>query len=136
MLTDPEAIWSRWADISKGNPQALALFTPRRSVKKRLVAAADKVIGTYRTSDSQPVYENDWKRAKPYLARALEMDPADETVRGELRLCEGQIDRINGVSHHNAALLNEAVQKFEEAQQALPHSPDPELGLRGSMFPA
>jgi tetratricopeptide (TPR) repeat protein len=131
VLTDPEAIWSRWADISKGNPQALALFTPRRSVKKRLVAAADKVIGTYRTSDSQPVYENDWKRAKLYLARALEMDPADETVRGELRLCEGQIDRINGVSHHNAALLNEAVQKFEEAQQALPHSPDPELGLAG-----
>src|ERR1039458_8229292 len=46
-------------------------------------------------------------------------------------LCEGQIDRINGVSHHNAAVLNEAVQKFEEAQQALPGSPDPELGLAG-----
>ena len=46
--------------------------------------------------------------------------PIYETVRGELRLCEGQIDRINGVSHHNAAVLNEAVQKFEEAQQALP----------------
>ena len=87
------------------------------------------MIETYRNSESQPVYENDWKRAKLYLARALEMDPGDETVRGELRLCEGQIDRINGLSHHNAALLNEAVQKFEEAQQALPRSPDPELGL-------
>jgi hypothetical protein len=129
VLTDPDAIWSRWADISKGNAQALALFAPRHSVKKKLVAAAERVIGTYRNSDSQPVYENDWKRAKLYLARALEMDPADETVRGEMRLCEGQIDRINGLSHHNAAVLNEAVQKFEEAQQALPHSPDPELGL-------
>jgi len=131
VLTDPEAIWSRWADISKGNAQALALFAPRRSVKKKLVAAAERVIGTYRSSDSQPVYESDWKRAKLYLARVLEMDPGDETVRGELRLCEGQIDRINGVSHHNAAMLNEAVQKFEEAQQALPRSPDPELGLAG-----
>jgi len=129
VMTDPEAIWSRWADISKGNAQALALYSPRRSVKKKLVAAAERVIETYRNSDSQPVYENDWKRAKLYLARALEMDPADETVRGELRLCEGQIDRINGLSHRNAAVLNEAVQKFEEAQQALPHSPDPELGL-------
>jgi serine/threonine protein kinase len=129
VLTDPEAIWSRWADISKGNAQALALFAPRRSVKKKLAAAAERVIETYRNSDSQPVYENDWKRAKSFLARALEIDPGDETVRGELRLCEGQIDRINGVSHHNAAVLNEAVQKFEEAQQALPRSPDPELGL-------
>ncbi len=28
-------------------------------------------------------------------------------------------------------MLNEAVQKFEEAEVALPHSPDPELGLAG-----
>ena len=131
LLTDPDAIWSRWADTSKGNPQALALFAPRRSVKKKLVAAAERVIETYRNSDTQPVYENDWKRARLYLSRALEMDPADETVRGEMRLCEGQIDRINGISHHNAAVLNEAVQKFEEAEQALPRSPDPELGLAG-----
>ena len=26
VVTDPEAIWNRWADISKGNPQSLALF--------------------------------------------------------------------------------------------------------------
>ncbi|MGA2737000.1 MAG: protein kinase [Bryobacteraceae bacterium] len=131
VLTDPDAIWTRWADISKGNAQALALFGPRHSVKKKLAAAAERVIGTYRNSDTQPVYEKDWERAKLYLARALEIDPGDETVRGELRLCEGQIDRINGVSHHNAAILNEAVEKFEEAEQALPRSPDPELGLAG-----
>ncbi len=129
VMTDPEAIWSRWASVSKGNAASLTLFTPRRSVKRKLVAAANRVIETSRNSDTQPVYENDWKRARLYLARALELDPGDETVRGELRLCEGQIDRINGLSHHNAAVLNEAVQKFEEAEQALPHSPDPELGL-------
>ena len=129
VLTDPDAIWNRWADISKGNAQSLALFGPRHSVKKRLVAAADQVIETYRDSDTQPVYENDWKRARLYLARALELDPGDENVRGKLRLCEGQIDRINGITHHNAALLNEAVLKFQEAEQSLPHSPDPELGL-------
>ncbi len=129
VLSDPDAIWSRWAEVSKGNPQSWALFGPRHSVKKRLVAAADHVIEMYRASDPQPVYENDWKHARQDLARALEIDPGDETVRGELRLCEGQIDRINGLTHHNAAVLNEAVQKFEEAEQALPRSPDPQLGL-------
>jgi len=127
--TDPDEIWKRWADISRGNATSLALFGPRHSVKKRLVAAANQVIETSRNGDTPPVYENDWKRAHTYLARALELDPGDETVRGELRLCEGQIDRINGTTHHNSAILNEAVQKFEEAEHALPHSPDPELGL-------
>jgi len=127
--TDPDAIWTRWADMSKRNPQSLSLFGPRRAVKKKMVEAADRVIETYRNGDAQPVYENDWKRARLYLAHALELDPGDETVRGKLRLCEGQIDRINGISHRNVAMLNEAVQKFEEAEQAMPRSPDPELGM-------
>jgi len=63
------------------------------------------------------------------LAHALELDPGDETIRGKLRLVEGHIDRINGGAHHNAATLNEAVEKFNEAQQLLPQSPDPQLGL-------
>jgi len=129
LVNDVDAVWNRWAELSKGNPQSLALFGARRSVKRKLVAAADHVIETYRMSDAQPVYEKDWSRARLYLARALELDPTDESVRGKLRLCEAHIDRINGTSHRNAAILNEAVQKFEEAEQELPHSPDPELGL-------
>ena len=129
VVTDTDAIWDRWAQISKGNAQALSLFGPRHSVKKKLVEAADRIIETYRNSDSQPVYEKDWARARLYLAHALELDPGDDAVRGKMRVCEGHIDRINGLLHHNTAQLNEAVQKFEEAQQALPHSPDPQLGL-------
>ena len=127
--TDPDAIWTQWTNISQQNPTALTLFGPRRTVEKRLVAAANRVIETSRNGDNPPVYEADWKRARTYLAHALELDPGNETVRGELRLCEGQIDRINGTQHHDAALLNEAVEKFEDAEHALPHSPDPELGL-------
>src|SRR5581483_12340704 len=121
VIPDPDVIWNRWADVSRGgNAQALALFGPRHAVEKRLVAAADHVIETYRASDSVPVYENDWKRARTLLARDLELNPGDETVRGKLRLCEAHIDRINGQTHRNAALLNEAVEKFEEAQRLMP----------------
>src|SRR5580700_9568486 len=48
LLTDPDAIWTRWADMSKGKAQSLALFAPRRSVKKKLESAAERVIETYR----------------------------------------------------------------------------------------
>ena len=68
---------------------------------------------------------NSLRRGAPH---ALELDPADDSVRGKMRLCEGQIDRINGLSHHNTALLNEAVEKFEEAQQLLPKSPSHRRG--------
>jgi tetratricopeptide (TPR) repeat protein len=63
------------------------------------------------------------------LLHALSADPDDKAAHGKLRVCEGHIARINGSSHHSAAELNEAVVKFAEAQQLLPQSPDPPLGM-------
>jgi tetratricopeptide (TPR) repeat protein len=97
-------------------------------VKQKFVAAADHVIDTYRNSDAQTVYEKEWDRARIMAARALAMDP-DDSARGKLRLCEGHLARINGTSHASAAELNDAVQKFTEAQRLLPNLPDPALGL-------
>jgi tetratricopeptide (TPR) repeat protein len=61
-------------------------------------------------------------------AHALAVDP-DDAVRGKLRLSEGQISRINGISHRSVKELNAAVEQFTEAQRLMPNSPDPELGL-------
>ena len=126
-LTDLDKIWSRWTELSAPNPSSFLLHGPRKVVKQRLLAAADHVIDTYRTSE-QPVYEKDWERARTMAARALEVDP-DDAARGRLRIAEGQIARINGTSHRNPAELQLAVEKFNEAQRLLPRSPDPELGL-------
>ena len=128
-ITDPDEIWKQWSAISKDHSSSVFLYGARHDVKQKVVSAADHVISTYRTGDTQPVFENQWERARSYLADALTMDPGDNSVRGKLRLCEGHIARINGTMHHNAAQLNDAAAKFIEAQQLMPKSPDPQLGL-------
>jgi tetratricopeptide (TPR) repeat protein len=126
-VTDPDQIWTKWTELSKGNASSLVLYGPRKVVKQKLMAAADHVIDTYRTSDA-PISEKDWERARAMAARALAVDP-DETVRGKLRIAEGHLARINGTAHRKPEELNLAVEKFTDAHRMLPRSPDPELGL-------
>ncbi|MGO9258774.1 MAG: serine/threonine-protein kinase [Bryobacteraceae bacterium] len=125
-VTDPDAIWNKWTELSQGHPSSVLLSGARKDVKQRLVEAADRVIESYRTTDT--VKEADWKTAHDQLARALSLEP-DEKVRGKIRLCDGQIARINGMAHGDPLLLNLAVAKFNEAAHLMPDSPDPELGL-------
>jgi tetratricopeptide (TPR) repeat protein len=127
-LTDPAGIWTKWTELSKGNPSSFLLRGPRNIVKQKLVAVADHVIDTYRNSDGQPVYEKDWERARTMAAHALAVEP-DETVRGKLRLSEGHISRINAGAHRSLPEYNAAVDEFNEAQRLMPKSPDPQLGL-------
>jgi tetratricopeptide (TPR) repeat protein len=128
-LTDPSQIWTRWAELSKDNPTSFFLRGPRAVVREKFIAAADHIIDTYRNSDAQPVYEIGWQRAHTMLLHALSTEPDDKAVHGKLRLCEGHVSRIEGAAHGSAAELNDALQEFQEAQQSLPQSPDPALGL-------
>ncbi|PWU07614.1 MAG: hypothetical protein C5B51_09770 [Terriglobia bacterium] len=125
-ITDPDQIWNKWTELSKGNSSSLLLGGSRKLVKRRLLAAADHVISEYRNGDI--VYEKDWMRARTMAARALAVDP-DDAARGKLRIAEGHLARINATAHPSLAEYNLAVEKFTEAQQLLPKSPDPELGL-------
>ena len=128
-ITDPNQIWDRWAELSQDHPASLFLKGPRHVVEQKFVAAADHVIDTYRNNEAQTVYEADWQRARTMLLHALSADPDDRMAHGKLRLAEGHLARINGTSHKSAAELNDAVEKFTEAQQFMPQSPDPALGL-------
>jgi tetratricopeptide (TPR) repeat protein/predicted Ser/Thr protein kinase len=125
-ITDPNEVWQKWTELSRSNPSSFLLRGPRKLVKQKLVAAVDHVIDTYRNSDT--VYEKQWAYARDMAARALAVDP-DDTVRGKLRLAEGHLARINGTVHRDAANLNLAVEKFNEARRLMPRSPDPLLGL-------
>ena len=127
-LTDPDQIWTKWTELSKSDPSSYALRGIRGVVDRRFLDAANTVIARYR-NDTQAVYEKDWERAQTLLSHALAVNPDDETARGEYRLCEGQIARVEGLRHHDAAQLTLSAEKFNQAQQLLPQSPDPQLGL-------
>ncbi|HUP02909.1 MAG TPA: serine/threonine-protein kinase [Bryobacteraceae bacterium] len=126
-LSDLNQIWKQWTELSDGHSSSWLLRGPRNVVKQKFLEAAERVIASYR-NDAQPLYEADWRRARLYLSRALEVSP-DNTTRGDLRLCDGHLARINGTAHKNPAELDEAVEDFNEAQALLPRSPDPQLGL-------
>jgi tetratricopeptide (TPR) repeat protein/predicted Ser/Thr protein kinase len=126
-VTDLGRIWDRWTELSEGHSSSWLLRGPRSVVKQKFVEAAERVIATYR-NDAQQLYEADWRRARTWLSHALAAEPDGQT-RGELRLCDGHIARINGTAHRSPAELDEAIQDFNEAQSLLPRSPDPELGL-------
>ncbi|HXB69556.1 MAG TPA: protein kinase [Candidatus Acidoferrales bacterium] len=127
-VTDPAEIWTKWTELSNGNPSSFLLRGPRNVVKQKFVAAADHVIDTYRNNEGQQIYEKDWERARTMAAHALAIEP-DNTVRGKVRLSEGHISRINAGAHHSLQEYNTAVDEFNEAQRLLPKSPDPQLGL-------
>ncbi len=125
-ITDPDQIWNKWWELSKSNPSSILLSGPRGAVRTRLIAAADHVIMLFAKDQPQPL--KDWEHARVLLADALSLDP-DETVRGELRLCEGHVARIVGLYQHDRKELVTAEEKFTEAAKELPKSPDPYLAL-------
>ncbi len=123
-ITDPNAIWTRWTELSGDNFSSVYLRGPRQAVQQKMVEAANRVIASYRNTGA--VYENGWKSAREDLMRAMSLDPEDP-VRGRLRLVEGHLARVSGEARRRQADLDDALEKFGEAARLLPASPDPPL---------
>ncbi len=127
-LTDPDQVFEKWNTLASSDPTSWALSSARRAVDGKLVGDAAITLGRFR-NDTQTVYEKDWQRAATVLSHALVVDPDDETARGDLRICEGHVARMEGVRHRDADQLTVSAEKFTQAEKLLPKSPDPELGL-------
>jgi hypothetical protein len=128
-LTDMNFAWQRFQSVAGHNYLPLVLRGARNAVLDRMISSADRVIDDYRSSESPSVSEADWVRAHDILAKALELDPGNKEIRGRMYLADGHINRIRGTSRSNGKLLNEARARFEEAEDLIPKSPDPYLGL-------
>jgi serine/threonine protein kinase len=124
--------WTQYQNLEERVHMPFLLWGAKGALKNRLAAAADAVITEYRDHDAPAVYEATWTKAHDELSKAMELDPNDKTIKGDLRITEGHLDRILGERSHGAArqkYLNAAVMKFDEAAQLLKRSPDPYLGL-------
>ncbi|MBL8173580.1 MAG: serine/threonine protein kinase [Bryobacterales bacterium] len=135
-LKNAEDAWKRYEAIRDDVWFPSFLWPARRALKRQLARGAEETINEYRISDTTTVFERHWRSANSNLARALEIDPSDNTVKAELRLTEGHISRIQCSSSAarkdpqiRQRYANAAVQKFMEAAQLRSKWPDPYLGL-------
>ncbi|MDQ6665388.1 MAG: serine/threonine protein kinase [Acidobacteriota bacterium] len=129
---DLDDAWARYQKLNRREHLPFLMWGARRALKSRLIAAGSEPILEYRNSDAPTVRENQWKQAYAEFARAEEIDPDDNKIRGDMDLCEGHLDRIaaSGTKGANRAKnLNAAVSKFHESADLLRKSPDPYLGL-------
>jgi tetratricopeptide (TPR) repeat protein len=124
-----DAAWQRYETLQKTSFVPWVLSPPRNAIYSRLTSEADSVINEYRRSDAPNVSETEWIQAQAALAKALQIDPGDNNLRGKLYLCEAHLARIRGTSRGLPKMLQEARSKFEQSAELLPKSPDPYLGL-------
>jgi tetratricopeptide (TPR) repeat protein len=134
-LDQMDDLWSRYDELSRRSYLRIATVGLERSLTRRTLALADRVIADYRTP-APTVREAQWKKAQEALAHAHALAPDDQRVRAALRYCEGHLHRIDGEARkarkQTAAAqreFNEAVAAFREAAELRPKWPDPFLGL-------
>jgi eukaryotic-like serine/threonine-protein kinase len=127
--------WTAYENLSRRSHLRFGTLRLERSLTRRTLALADRVIANYRMA-LPTVREAQWKAARDALARALPIAPDDQALRAAYRYCDGHLHRINGEAHKTrhedvAAQreLTEAVASFREAADLRPEWPDPFLGL-------
>ena len=126
---DTDTAWDRYQKLVQGTHLPMNLSGVRKAVMARITTTADRVLAEYRDSDFSSVHQRDWERARAALARALDIDPTDKSVKARLRVAEGHLLRINAAGRNQGRSMRDAHDKFEEAKELAPRSPDSYLGL-------
>jgi tetratricopeptide (TPR) repeat protein len=134
-LDQLEAMWSRFDQLSRRSYLRIGTFGLERSLTRRTMALADRVIADYR-APLPTVREAQWKQAQEALSRAHALAPDDRPLKAALRYCEGHLHRIDGEARKGRRQttaaqheFNEAVSAFREAAELRPKWADPFLGL-------
>jgi serine/threonine protein kinase len=124
-----DTAWDQYQELARRSNLGMSIWGVQSAMHDRLMSDADRVINEYRSNDAPTVTEAEWLRARQAAARALELMPRDKTIRGKLRVIDGHIARIRGTARRDGKMLQDARERFTEAADLMPKSPDPWLGL-------
>lgn len=119
--------WDRYQMLLKQKHAGFVMWGLGSPLEDKLTASGDVPIRRFANNDFPTARE--WKNAANYFSQALELDSGNKTIKGKLRLCEAQLQRIRAAGPTRQTTLNDAAEKFQQAAVLMPKSPDPYIGL-------
>jgi hypothetical protein len=132
---DPEGTPSASGFVAEPN---LAVTVPVKAPEENLaqwyVAAADRILDSYRTSADPRLSEFDWQKAEICLERAVQLGAGDDRTVAKLALARGYatLERLNGAQYSETAatgLRLKARDEFTLAAANAPADSAPHLAL-------
>jgi serine/threonine protein kinase len=121
--------WSLFQDLKRRYPLGFQFSPANRlgpNFHANLAASAENIIDNFRNSSDTRLSDFDWEKARLCLVYALQIDPTDTKLRGELALCDGYRNLIRSARPPKASL---SIDDFRQAESFLPRSADPHLAL-------
>ena len=107
---------------------------PEENLAQWYVAAADRILDSYRASTDPRLSEFDWHKAEICLERAVQLGAGDHRTAAKLALARGYatLERLNGAQYSETAatgLRLKARDEFTLAASKTPADPAPHLAL-------
>jgi len=134
---EPEALDAAvetYSSLADRSSLGFGLWPARQPLREALAMHVDRVILDFRQPEPT-VREMQWKQARAWAAKALELG-ADDSLRARFLLCDAHAKRIDGDAAMSRGqidranrLLNEADSQFREAARLSRGNPDAWLGL-------
>jgi hypothetical protein len=108
--------------------------SPEENLAQWYVAAADRILDSYRTSADPRLSEFDWHKAEICLERAAQLGAGDDRTAAKLALARGYatLERLNGAQYSETAatgLRLKARDEFLLAASKAPADSAPHLAL-------
>ena len=121
--------------VAEPNPAVtVPVKAPEENLAQWYVAAADRILDSYRTSTDPRLSEFDWQKAEICLARAVQLGAGDDRTAGKLALARGYatLERLNGSQYSETAATGwrlKARDEFTLAASKAPVDSAPHLAL-------